>query len=93
MGRRQAQRADFEAFLESRTVQPRPTGQPKLIGQRLRYVALSDHADYNALLRYVELAQPSKVLLNHGWKDFAWRLKRLGVDATYLEANEQLALF
>jgi hypothetical protein len=33
------------------------------------------------------------VLLNHGWKDFVWRLKRLGVDATYLEPNEQLALF
>jgi Cft2 family RNA processing exonuclease len=56
-------------------------------------IALSDHADYTALLRYVELAQPSKVLLNHGWKDFAWRLRRLGIDATYLEANEQLALF
>jgi len=56
-------------------------------------IPLSDHAGYDALLRYVELAQPEKVLLNHGWKDFAWRLKRLGVDATYLEANEQLALF
>jgi DNA-binding response OmpR family regulator len=29
------QRADFEAFLESRTSQPRLTGQPKLIGQQL----------------------------------------------------------
>lgn len=56
-------------------------------------IPLSDHADYPSLLRYIELAQPRKVLLNHGWKDFAWRLKRLGVDATYLEANEQLALF
>ena len=56
-------------------------------------IPLSDHADYAALLRYIELAQPRKVLLNHGWKDFVWRLRRLGVDATYLEANEQLALF
>jgi Cft2 family RNA processing exonuclease len=56
-------------------------------------IPLSDHADYASLMRYIELAQPRKVLLNHGWKDFAWRLKRLGVDATYLEANEQLALF
>ena len=55
--------------------------------------ALSDHADYPALLRYLELAQPKKVILNHGWKDFTWRLKRMGIDATYLEANEQLALF
>jgi DNA-binding response OmpR family regulator len=29
------QRADLEAFLESRSAQPRQTGQPKLIGQQL----------------------------------------------------------
>ncbi len=54
---------------------------------------LSDHADYPALLRYIELAQPQKVLLNHGWKDFVHRLRALGVNASYLEANEQLSLF
>jgi Cft2 family RNA processing exonuclease len=67
-------------------------------GAQYRYgadaaIPLSDHADYDSLLRYIELAQPSKVVLNHGWKDFVWRLRRMGVDATYLEANEQLALF
>jgi Cft2 family RNA processing exonuclease len=54
---------------------------------------LSDHADFPSLLRYVELAQPRKVLLNHGWKDFVHRLRRLGIDAEYLESNPQLALF
>ncbi|GAC1348944.1 MAG: ligase-associated DNA damage response exonuclease [Vulcanimicrobiaceae bacterium] len=54
---------------------------------------LSDHADYPSLLRYVELAQPKKVLLNHGGREFVGRLRRLGVDAEYLEANVQLALF
>jgi len=54
---------------------------------------LSDHADYPSLLRYVELAQPRKVLLNHGGREFVHRLRRLGVDAEYLEANQQLALF
>jgi Cft2 family RNA processing exonuclease len=54
---------------------------------------LSDHADYPSLLRYVELAQPNKVLLNHGWRDFVARLRALGVDAEYLEENSQLALF
>ena len=54
---------------------------------------LSDHADFPSLLRYVELAQPRKVLLNHGWRDFTHRLRKLGVDAEYLEANVQLALF
>src|ERR1700681_589237 len=56
-------------------------------------IPLSDHADFASLLLYIELAQPRKVLLNHGWKDFTWRLRRMGVDATYLEANEQLGLF
>jgi len=55
--------------------------------------ALSDHADYPALLKYIELAQPRKVYLNHGWRDFVYRLRGLGVDAEYLEENAQLSLF
>ena len=54
---------------------------------------LSDHADFPSLLRYIELAQPRKVLLNHGWRDFVYRLRKLGIDAEYLESNPQLALF
>ena len=54
---------------------------------------LSDHADFPSLLRYIELAQPRKVLLNHGWRDFVFRLRRMGIDAEYLENNAQLALF
>jgi Cft2 family RNA processing exonuclease len=54
---------------------------------------LSDHADFPSLLRYIELAQPKRVLLNHGWRDFVHRLRRQGIDAEYLEANQQLALF
>jgi Cft2 family RNA processing exonuclease len=56
-------------------------------------IPLSDHADYRSLLLYIELAQPRQVLLNHGRRDFVYRLRRMGVDATYLEANEQLAMF
>jgi len=58
-----------------------------------RAFALSDHADYPSLLRYIELAAPRKVLLNHGWRDFVHRLRRLGVDAEYLEDHAQLSLF
>ena len=54
---------------------------------------LSDHADYPSLLRYIELAQPKKVLLNHGWRDFVFRLRALGIDAEYLEEHSQLTLF
>ncbi len=55
--------------------------------------ALSDHADFPALLRYLELAEPRKVLLNHGRRDFVWRLRRMGFDAEYLDAHQQLTLF
>ena len=55
--------------------------------------ALSDHADYPSLLAYIERAQPKKVLLNHGWRDFVDRLRSLGIDAEYLEEHAQLTLF
>ncbi|HVA38649.1 MAG TPA: MBL fold metallo-hydrolase [Candidatus Dormibacteraeota bacterium] len=55
--------------------------------------ALSDHADFPALLRYVELAQPSKVLLNHGFRSFLHDLRRRGVNAEFLEEHAQLSLF
>lgn len=58
-----------------------------------RGFALSDHADYPALLQYIERAQPRKVFLNHGWRDFVYRLRALGVDAEYLEDHAQLSLF
>jgi len=44
-------------------------------------------------LRYVELAQPKKVLLNHGYKEFTAQLRKRGVNAEYLEENAQLSLF
>ncbi|HUA08952.1 MAG TPA: MBL fold metallo-hydrolase RNA specificity domain-containing protein [Candidatus Acidoferrales bacterium] len=58
-----------------------------------RAFALSDHADYPALLDYVERAQPRKVLLHHGRRDFVYRLRALGVDAEYMEEHAQLTLF
>jgi Cft2 family RNA processing exonuclease len=67
-------------------------------GAQFRYgvdemIPLSDHADFPALLAYIERAQPKKVWLNHGWPDFVWRLRRLGINAEYLEPHQQLALF
>ena len=56
-------------------------------------IPLSDHADFPSLLRYIERAEPKKVLLNHGWRDFEWRLRRMGINAEYLEQHQQLALF
>ena len=56
-------------------------------------IPLSDHADFPSLLRYIERAEPKKVWLNHGPVDFTGNLRRLGIDAEYLQANQQLALF
>ena len=74
------------------------TGWAMDAGAAYRYgvdemIPLSDHADFPALLRYIERAEPKKVWLNHGRRDFCRHLRRLGVDAEYLEANQQLALF
>ena len=74
------------------------TGWALTPGAPFRYgadavIPLSDHADFPSLLRYIERAQPKKVILNHGWRDFVWRLRRMGIDAEYLESNQQLALF
>jgi Cft2 family RNA processing exonuclease len=54
---------------------------------------LSDHADFPSLLRYIELAQPKKVLLTHGYKGFTAFLRKRGVHAEYLEECAQLTLF
>jgi DNA-binding response OmpR family regulator len=44
------QRADFEAYLESRTSQPRLTGQPRLIGQQLVKLGYLAEADLETCL-------------------------------------------
>jgi Cft2 family RNA processing exonuclease len=74
------------------------TGWAVDAGTQFRYgademIPLSDHADFPSLVRYIERAEPKKVLLNHGWRDFAWQLRRLGINAVYLEEHQQLAMF
>ncbi len=54
---------------------------------------LSDHADYDDLLRYVELVQPQRVLTLHGFAaEFARDLRDRGVEAWALSAQNQLEL-
>ena len=55
---------------------------------------LSDHADFNDLLRFVELVQPTRVLTLHGFaREFAATLRARGVDALALGHANQLDLF
>ncbi|OPZ85857.1 MAG: Ribonuclease [bacterium ADurb.Bin429] len=68
-------------------------------GARFRYGAaaafcLSDHADYQDLLTYVERVGPSRVYTVHGHaSEFAGDLRRLGYDAHALDEADQLELF
>ena len=54
---------------------------------------LSDHADYDDLVRYVELVSPKCVLTLHGFaEEFAADLRRRGQEAWALTAANQLEL-
>lgn len=54
---------------------------------------LSDHCDFDELLEVVELSGADQVYTVHGYtEDFARVLRRRGIRAWALEANEQLAL-
>jgi DNA ligase 1 len=55
--------------------------------------ALSDHADYDDLLRYVELVQPRRVFTLHGFAAaFACDLRARGVEAWALTEENQMEL-
>jgi DNA ligase-1 len=55
--------------------------------------ALSDHADYDDLLRYVELVKPRRVLTLHGFASaFARDLRNRGIEAWALSEENQLEL-
>jgi DNA ligase-1 len=54
---------------------------------------LSDHADYNDLIRYVDLVQPKRVLTLHGFaSEFARDLRECGVEAWALSEENQMEL-
>src|SRR5207247_10826430 len=54
---------------------------------------LSDHADYDDLLRYVELVQPRRVLTLHGFAAaFASDLRARGLEAWALTEENQMEL-
>ncbi len=67
-------------------------------GARFRYQAdaafpLSDHADYNDLLRHVEAVAPKRVLTLHGYaQEFARDLRERGIEAWALTGANQLEL-
>jgi DNA ligase-1 len=65
-------------------------------GAKFRYgcdaaFPLSDHADYDDLVKYVELVKPGRVLTLHGFaSEFAADLRRRGIEAWSLTGENQL---
>ena len=54
---------------------------------------LSDHADYNDLIRYVDLVQPKRVFTLHGFAgEFARDLRERGIEAWALSEENQMEL-
>ena len=54
---------------------------------------LSDHADYDDLVRYVDLVRPKRVLTLHGFAaDFARDLRERGIEAWALSEENQMEL-
>ena len=60
----------------------------------VRGFPLSDHADFNQLMRYVKESSPKQVFTNHGFaKEFAHSIKRkLGINARPLDGGSQRTL-
>ncbi len=55
---------------------------------------LSNHADYNDLIAFVEQSQPKLVLTDHGFcEEFSRKLNRLGYNSKPLAQHQQQAIF
>ncbi len=55
-------------------------------------IPLSDHADYDDLLEYVERADPKKVVTIHGFKEFMRDLRKRGFEAIHMEKGDTVYL-
>ncbi len=65
---------------------------------RFRYgvdevLPLSDHADFDGLLRYIDMVQPKTIYTTHGPKDYYLFLRSLGYNAHPLKPSQQGELF
>lgn len=56
-------------------------------------IPLSDHADYNGLIRFIHNVDPKKIFITHGFDDFAIHLKKEGFNAQILNESSQISLF
>ncbi len=67
-------------------------GAPKYRSGADVIIPLSDHADYDDLIRYVEESGAKKVFTLHGFSEFAEDLRQRGFDAEYLGSGRTVSL-
>lgn len=53
----------------------------------------SDHADFNELIAFTKMVNPTRVFTTHGFADFPQYLRAEGFDAEELNSKDQLSLF
>ncbi|MBN2013443.1 hypothetical protein JW960_29200 [candidate division KSB1 bacterium] len=56
-------------------------------------IAMSDHSDFDGLLKYVRKVSPQKIFVTHGYNEFVHALKQDGFNASPLVSEPQLSLF
>ena len=56
-------------------------------------IPISDHADFEDLLQFVQKVNPQKVYTTHGFEQFPATLRSCGFDAQLLKTSDQFPLF
>jgi Cft2 family RNA processing exonuclease len=56
-------------------------------------IPISDHADFEELLQFVQKVNPQKVYTTHGFEQFPAILRSYGFDAQLLKTSDQFPLF
>lgn len=93
----QVVRAEFSAKFEN-PMTIMMSGWGLLKGAQFRYgvdhvLPLSDHADFDELLRLIEIVSPKRVYTTHGYRDCVDHLRARGINAKPAEPDRQMRLF
>ncbi|MGF1633727.1 MAG: MBL fold metallo-hydrolase RNA specificity domain-containing protein [Phycisphaerae bacterium] len=93
----QSARAAFTARFE-KPVRIMLSGWAMMSGAVYRYgvdhcLPISDHADFDDLLRTIDIVRPKRVYPTHGFKGFVDELRKRGIDARPAKPEAQLELF
>ncbi|HQY87539.1 MAG TPA: MBL fold metallo-hydrolase RNA specificity domain-containing protein, partial [Tepidisphaeraceae bacterium] len=93
----QVARAAFTAKFEN-PLRIMMSGWGMLKGAQFRYgvdhvLPMSDHADFDELLRLIEVVSPKIVYTTHGYRECVDHLRKRGINAKPAEPDKQMLLF